>query len=72
MAVMTKAAPAAAEDKELLISGSEAVAEAFSMETIVALRVWKQPTPAGVATSRSLTASSQSASQKPPGPGSRE
>ena len=31
MAVATKAAPAAAEDKELLISGSEAVAEALTL-----------------------------------------
>jgi pyruvate ferredoxin oxidoreductase alpha subunit len=34
MAVATKAAPAAAEDKELLISGSEAVAEALALADI--------------------------------------
>src|SRR3990170_1254809 len=34
MAVVTKAAPAASEDRELLISGSEAVAEALSLADI--------------------------------------
>jgi pyruvate ferredoxin oxidoreductase alpha subunit len=34
MAVVTKAAPAASEDKELLISGSEAVAEALTLADI--------------------------------------
>src|SRR2546423_11616146 len=34
MAVATKAAPAASEDKELLISGSEAVAEALTLADI--------------------------------------
>ena len=34
MAVVTKAAPAASEDKELLISGSEAVAEGLALADI--------------------------------------
>src|SRR5437899_10422190 len=34
MAVATRPAPAAAEDKELLISGSEAVAEALTLADI--------------------------------------